>query len=265
MSLQSAAQSLQPRRLIAALAGHAVGSEIQVHEELGSTSDHARDLGMAGHPNGLAVFAESQNAGRGRRDNRWSSQSGLDLAVSILLRPEARLEIWPRLTTLAALAICHAIESVTSLKAEIKWPNDIFIADRKAAGILAETFTASTGPFMVIGIGVNVNSVDLPPDLRESATSLKQAAGRDVDRNALAIALLKALDQQVKRLEPGFAKAVEEVQQRSWLMGRPLVAQVDGRELRGVATGLNAEGHLLIRDEQGTIVALSSAEQVRAR
>jgi BirA family biotin operon repressor/biotin-[acetyl-CoA-carboxylase] ligase len=263
MSLPSAAQSLQPRRLIAALAGHAVGSEIQVHEELGSTSDHARDLGMAGHPHGLAVFAESQNAGRGRRDNRWSSQPGLDLAVSILLRPEARLEIWPRLTTLAALAICQAIESVTRLRAEIKWPNDIFIADRKAAGILAETFTAGAGAFMVIGIGVNVNSVDLPPDLRGTATSLKLASGREVDRNALAIALLKALDQQVKRVEQGFAKAVEEVRQRSWLMNKPLVARVDGREVRGLATGLNAEGHLLIRDEQGAVVALSSAEQVR--
>jgi BirA family biotin operon repressor/biotin-[acetyl-CoA-carboxylase] ligase len=106
--------------------------------------------------------------------------------------------------------------------------------------------------------------VDLPPDLRESATSLKLASGRDVDRSVLAIALLKALDQQVKRVEQGFPNAVEEVRQRSWLMGKPLAAKVDGRELRGVATGLNAEGHLLIRDEQGAVVALSSAEQVRA-
>jgi len=105
-------QPLQLRRLIAALAGHAVGSEIQVHEELGSTSDHARGLGMAGHPHGLAVFAESQNAGRGRRENRWSSQPGLDLAVSILLRPEARLELWPRFTTLAALATCKAMTAM---------------------------------------------------------------------------------------------------------------------------------------------------------
>ena len=260
----NAAHLLQPRRLVAALAGHALGSEIQVHEELGSTSDHTRDLGMAGHPHGVVVFAESQSAGRGRRDNRWSSQPAMDLAVSILLRPETRMEFWPRLTTLAALAICHAMESVTSVAAFIKWPNDVFIQDRKCAGILAETFTGSSGAFMVLGIGVNVNSTDLPLDLRETATSLKLASGHDIDRTALAIALLKSLDRQLKRMDAGYVDAVDEVQRRSWLVGRPLTARVEGREVRGVATGLNAEGHLLVRDEQGVVLTLSSAEQVRA-
>jgi BirA family biotin operon repressor/biotin-[acetyl-CoA-carboxylase] ligase len=249
---------------MAALAGHAIGAEIQVHEELESTSDHARELGMAGHPHGLVVFAEAQHAGRGRRENRWSSQPGLDLAVSVLLRPAERLELWPRLTTLSALAICGAIEKVTALQPMIKWPNDVIVADRKAAGILAETFTGGTGAFMVGGIGVNVNSVDLPPDLRATATSLKLASGREVDRNALAIALLKALDVQVRRMESGYAEAVDEVRQRSWLLGRALTALVDGREVRGVAAGLNAEGHLLLREEHGGVLALSSAEQVRA-
>lgn len=245
------------------MAGHAVGAEIQVHEELGSTSDHARDLGLAGHPHGLVVFAESQTEGRGRRENRWSSQAGLDLAVSALLRPEARLELWPRMTTLAALAVCQAIEAAAPLTALIKWPNDVLVQDRKCAGVLAETFTGATGAFMVVGIGVNVNAVDLPPDLRETATSLKLASGREVDRTALAIALLKALDRQVTRMEQGFAEAVGEVRQRSWLVGRAVRAQVEGREIRGVATGLNAEGHLLVRDERGLEIALSSAEQVR--
>jgi len=263
MLVQSALHKLQPRRLIGALAGHGIGTEIQVHEELGSTSDHARDLGMAGHPHGLVVFAESQSAGRGRRESQWSSQPGLDLAVSVLLRPEAGLELWPRLTTLTALAICHAIDSVTSLKALIKWPNDVFIHDRKTAGILAETFTGAAGAFMVIGIGINVNSVDLPPGLRDTATSLQLASGRDVDRNALAIALLKSLDQQVKRLVHGFAESLDEVRQRSWLIGRAVTARVDGREVRGRATGLNAEGHLLLLHEDGAVIALSSAEQVR--
>jgi BirA family biotin operon repressor/biotin-[acetyl-CoA-carboxylase] ligase len=119
------------------------------------------------------------------------------------------------------------------------------------------------GAFMVVGIGVNVNSADLPPPLRDTATSLKLESGRDVDRTAFAIALLKSLDEEVKRIEHGFADAVEEVRQRSWLLGRPLSAIVDGRELRGIASGLNAEGHLLLRDEQGGAFELSSAEQVR--
>jgi BirA family biotin operon repressor/biotin-[acetyl-CoA-carboxylase] ligase len=259
------ALALQPRRLMAALAGHAIGAEIQVHEELGSTSDHVRELGFAGHPHGLAVFAESQTAGRGRRENRWVSEPGMDLAVSILLRPEARLEHWPRVTTLAALAICRAMETVAPpLKAMIKWPNDVYVNDRKAAGILAETFMQGGGAFMVLGIGVNVNTTVYPPELSGTATSLKIASGRDVDRNAFAIALLKALDRLAPQMEQGFAEALEEVRQRSWLMGKELTALVEGREVRGVATGLNEEGHLLIREERGAERVLSSAEQVRA-
>lgn len=246
-----------------AMAGHEIGGEIQVHEELGSTSDEVRELGLAGHPHGLVVFAESQTAGRGRRENRWNSQPGMDLAFSLLLRPQVPVMYWPRLTTLAALAICQAIEGVAVLPALIKWPNDVYVHDRKCAGILAETFMGGAGAFMVLGIGLNVNSEDMPPDLRTSATSLKLATGKSVDRSVLAIALLKSLDQQIRKINAGFSEAVEEVQQRSWLLGKVLTARVDGREVRGMATGLDDEGHLLVRDEQGVILTLSSAEQVR--
>jgi BirA family biotin operon repressor/biotin-[acetyl-CoA-carboxylase] ligase len=187
----------------------------------------------------------------------------LDLAVSVLLRPEARLEWWPRFTTLSALAVCHAIEAATDLKAKIKWPNDVYVQDRKVAGILAETFQDSAGAFMVVGVGLNVNSVNLPPDLRATAGSLKLAAGREVDRTTLAIALLKSLDALTKGFDSGFAEVLEEVRSRSWLIGRPLTALVDGQVVQGVAEGLNAEGHLLMRDDRGTLRALSSAEQVR--
>ncbi len=246
-----------------ALAGRAIGSEVQVHEELGSTSDEVRQLGLAGHPHGLVVFAESQTAGRGRRDNRWTSQPGTDLAFSVLLRPESPMTEWPRITTMAALAICQAVESVTALRVFIKWPNDIYLQDRKCAGILAETFMGSTGAFMVLGIGVNVNSEDMPADLRATATSLRLATGQLVDRSGLAIALLKALDLQMRRLGAGFAEAVDEVQQRSWLVGKMLTARVEGREVRGLATGLDREGHLVVRDDLGVVLTLSSAEQVR--
>jgi BirA family biotin operon repressor/biotin-[acetyl-CoA-carboxylase] ligase len=218
---------------------------------------------MAGYPHGLVVLAECQSAGRGRRESRWSSEAGQDLLLSVLLRPEERMEMWPRFTTLAALAISQAVESVAPVQAFIKWPNDVYLQDRKAAGILAETFTGGSGAFMVLGMGVNGNTTTYPPELRGSATSLKLASGRDVDRNALAIALLKALDRQVQRVGAGFPQVLDEVQQRSWLMGKRLTARVDGREVRGTATGLNAEGHLLVRDEQGAVLALSSAEQVR--
>ncbi|MEY4485145.1 MAG: hypothetical protein RL693_2597, partial [Verrucomicrobiota bacterium] len=212
---------------------------------------------------GLVVFAEAQSAGRGRRDNRWTSEPGRDLLLSILLRPQVRMEHWPRLTTLAALAICRAIEKTTPLTPVIKWPNDIYLSDRKCAGILAESFTGNNGAFMVLGIGLNVNTRDFPPDLQ--ATSLRRETPQEKihDRNALAIALLKQLNQLVISWEDGFSSVVAEVRQRSWLLGKPITARMEGRPVEGVVVDLNQEGHLLVRQSDGAILTLSSAEQVR--
>ncbi|CAN5748193.1 N/A [soil metagenome] len=245
------------------MAGHVIGCEVQVHEELSSTSDHVRELGQAGYPHGLVVFAETQSAGRGRRENRWTSEPGQDLLFSILLRPQVRMERWPRLTTIAALAICRAIESATPLKPVIKWPNDIYLSDRKCAGILAESFTGSAGTFMVLGIGLNVNTRDFQPDI--PATSLRRETLQDKiqDRNALAIALLKQLNQLVTNWDEGFVSVIEEVRRRSWLLGKSITARLEGCPVEGVVVDLNQEGHLLVRQSDGAILTLSSAEQVR--
>jgi BirA family biotin operon repressor/biotin-[acetyl-CoA-carboxylase] ligase len=263
MSYADSSTALQSRRLTSALAGHAIGCEIQVHEELASTSDHVRELGQAGYPHGLVVFAEAQTAGRGRRDNRWTSEPGQDLLLSILLRPGVCMERWPRLTTIAALAICRAIENTTPLKPVIKWPNDIYLSDRKCAGILAESFTGTSGTFMVLGVGLNVNTRIFPPEL--PATSLRRETSQEKiqDRNVLAIALLKQLNQLVMSWDEGFATIIEEVRQRSWLLGKPITARMEGRPVEGIVVDLNQEGHLLVRQSDGTILTLSSAEQVR--
>ena len=255
--------ALQSRRIAAALAGHAIGGEVQVHAELPSTNDHVRQLGLAGYPHGLVVLAESQTAGRGRRENRWCSAPGQDLLLSVLLRPGARMEHWPRLTTLAALSVCKAIEFTSPLKPAIKWPNDVLVNDRKCAGILAETFAGGSSSFMVLGIGINVNTTTYPPELCDTATSLKLVLERHVDRNTLAIALLKQLDLHLLHWEAGFADAVKEVTERNWLIGRAVTARMDGRQVQGVASSLNAEGHLVLIQDDGRAVTLTSAEHVR--
>ena len=187
---------LDARRITAALAGQEIGSEVQVHDELGSTSDHARGLGLAGHPHGTIVLAEHQTAGRGRRENTWTASPHKNMLLSVLLRPSVSLEFWPRITTLAALALCQAIDSSTGLKAAIKWPNDIYLHDKKCAGILAETFNGPTGTFLVLGMGLNVNETGFPEELRVTATSLRlEAHGHsDLDRNLLVINVLRHIN-----------------------------------------------------------------------
>ena len=237
---------------------------ITVLDEVGSTSDwlkqHATTL-----PVGTVVFAECQTAGRGRRDNRWLAPRGKDLMFSLLLKPEAPLEKWPRITTLAALALCKAIEAELPLQPRIKWPNDIYLSDRKVSGLLAETVSTRGGMLMVLGIGLNVNALDFPPEL--NATSLLRALSspvlHEIDRNALGCRLLHALHAELLRIEADYPSAISEVRERSWLMGRQIRARTPQGEIFGRVLDLNEEGHLLLESSDGSTHTLTSAEEVR--
>lgn len=237
---------------------------VTVLDEVGSTSDwlkqNATDI-----PAGTVVFAESQTAGRGRRDNRWIAPRGRDLMFSLLLKPAVSMEFWPRITTLAALAICKAIEAELPLQPRIKWPNDVYLSDRKASGLLAETVSTHGGTQIVLGIGLNVNSMDFPSEI--SATSLLQqlqpASIREIDRNALAGRLLAELHHEFLRLRDGFSAAVAEVRERSWLIGRQIRARAPQGEVFGRVLDLNEEGHLILEFPDGSTHALTSADEVR--
>lgn len=258
--------SLDASEIVRSLGDCPVTWELIVHDEIASTSDVAREAGLGGAPHGTAIFAEHQTAGRGRRHNRWLMERGAGLMFSLVLRPAAPMALWPRLTTLAALAVCKGIEAELPLRPLIKWPNDIYLSDRKAAGLLAESFTGPHGPFLVLGIGVNVNTRAFPEAIRDSATSLLlevRPAPPALDRCALAAALLRALGIEIERLDEHFPDAMSEVRARSWLIGKAIRAKVDGREIFGRAADLNHEGHLLIALPDGTLRALSSADEVR--
>lgn len=278
MSTLSSTPPLDARRIRAALAGHAIGAEVQVHEELASTSDHVRELGLAGLPHGLVVFAESQTAGRGRRENRWSAEPRHDLLFSILIRPVVGMEKFSRLATLAALGLSRGVESITDgagasrpgrSKGEtpllqIKWPNDLLLGGKKFCGILAEMFTSTAGPFLVLGVGINVNSVTFPTELRESATSLRlESGGQPLDRTGLAIALLHGLEQALQSWDSGFECIITEVKQRSFLLGKRIRARIGDDLVVGTAHDLGHEGGLVLRRDDGSLLELTSAENVR--
>lgn len=238
---------------------------VAVVAETASTNDSLREQAAAGAAAGCVLFAEAQTAGRGRRDNRWLAPPGQDLMFSLLLRPQAAVYLWPRVTTLAALAVCLAIEDQLPLRPLIKWPNDIYLDGRKVSGLLAEV--AGAADALVLGIGLNVNTRTFPPGLEGVATSLLAALPapgvRWLDRQALAVALLRELDRQLQRIDEGFAEAVDEVRRRSWLLGRQIRALVAGREVFGRVLDLNAEGHLLLALPDGSSLALASADSVR--
>jgi BirA family biotin operon repressor/biotin-[acetyl-CoA-carboxylase] ligase len=240
---------------------------VRVVDEIGSTSDAVREAAMAGETSGLVLFAESQTAGRGRRQNRWLAPRGKDLMFSLLLQPEAPTPLWPRLTTLAALALCRAVEDELPLRPLIKWPNDLYVNDRKVSGLLADVVSTRSGLMLVLGIGLNVNTRQFPPELEGAAASLLGsmpfAQTPELDRNSLAAAVLQQLHAQFQRIEDGFHEAVAETRERSWLLGRQIRATVDGCELYGRAVDLDSEGRLLLALPDGDVTTLGSAESVR--
>ena len=238
---------------------------VTVLDEVGSTSDWLKQ-NAADLPVGTVVFTESQSAGRGRRDNRWLAPRGKDLMFSLLLKPAPPMEKWSRITTLAALGICQAIEDELPLQPRIKWPNDIYLNHRKVSGLLAETVSTSTGIHLVLGIGLNVNTLDFPSEL--SATSLLQqlqpASIREIDRNPLASRLLASLHTEFHHLDVGFSAAIAEVRERSWLIGRQIRCRAEGCEVHGRVLDLNEEGHLMLALPDGSSRTLTSAEEIRA-
>jgi BirA family biotin operon repressor/biotin-[acetyl-CoA-carboxylase] ligase len=232
-----------------------------------STNDDARALGLRGAPHGSLVIADSQSAGRGRRGASWIAPPGHCLLASFLLRPQLPPEAWPRLTHAAALAVCSALDAIPDLPmALIKWPNDVYLNDRKVCGILVESVIDSRGGFAVAGIGVNLNIQhdSFPEDLRPIATSvLMENHGQGTDRTDFAITLARALKSALARAETDFPGLVTDCAARSWLTGKTLCVSVPHGDLTGAWAGLGPSGELLLAQPGGTVTAITSADRVR--
>lgn len=196
MSATETGDRLIADELRAGLAGCRVGNEIVVVEETRSTNDLAWEAAERGAPEGFVVFAERQTAGRGQYGRRWESAPYRGLWLSVLLRPAMTLRESTQLTSLLADSIATTINEETSCAASIKPPNDIYIGERKVAGVLVEGRTDNDGRYVAVaGIGINVNQTidDFPEELRPTAGSLAMVAGRTIARRELAIALLRNL------------------------------------------------------------------------
>src|SRR6267143_1887506 len=183
--------------LQADLGGAVIGHRIIVLEQTGSTNDAILQVANANLKEGLVVFAEHQTAGRGQRGNRWESATGKGLWFSILLRPGIQVNDSGRLTIWAMESICDVIRTEFSLEPTVKLPNDVQLYGRKVAGVLVEMRAQQKAPHLaIVGIGINVNhSVeDFPPELQNRAISLAMALHRPVDRQQLAVAILRNLN-----------------------------------------------------------------------
>jgi BirA family transcriptional regulator, biotin operon repressor / biotin---[acetyl-CoA-carboxylase] ligase len=256
--LMSAPDVLHADDLISRL-GHTkvVGRDIQVFQETTSTNDVIERLARDGVKEGVVVFADAQTKGRGRLGRKWMSPAKAGLWFSLLLRPALRPQEATQLTVASATALRRAIERLTGLKAQIKWPNDIVVGGRKVAGILTElSAELDRVKHLILGIGVNVNLSpgDFPPELRRLATSLKTELGKAVSRPELAVEMLRELDVDYARLAAGeFATVADEWEQHCATLAQEVVIRVGDRQLRGRAESLDDDGALLLRTDHGRL------------
>ncbi|MCD6554008.1 MAG: biotin--[acetyl-CoA-carboxylase] ligase [Anaerolineae bacterium] len=231
-----------------------IGRRVVVYPRVGSTNDEAKRLAEDGAPEGTLVVADEQTAGRGRLQRTWWAPAGTALLMSLILRPDLAPHQAQRLTMLCSLAICDAIAGTTGLVPAVKWPNDVLLRGRKVCGILTEL--GIEGPrlaYAVVGMGVNVN-VDFggAGELTHTATSLAQELGREVSRLELLRAILINVEERYARLRAGESPHAEWAARLATL-GQRVIVTTPTEQLSGIAEGVDADGALLLRDENGVL------------
>ncbi len=214
-----------------------------------STNTEARAWADAGAPHGALVFADHQTAGKGRHDRTWSSAAGLNLTVSLVLRPEIHPAQYGLITLAASLAVLQTIRSnCTAVSSRIKWPNDILVDGKKCCGMLLESAIGvePSESYVILGIGLNVNQTDFPDAIQNSATSIMLACGRPVDRSHLLADLLGKLEIILDTLEKQPEAIASRYQEELEGVGKPMtLTHVHTNRLyEGILCGIDAAGAL---------------------
>ncbi len=237
---------------------------LRIYGTVDSTNNLAKKLIQSGVPNFIAIVADSQTAGRGRRGRQWISPPGVNIYTSIILPKECqapeiavgRPQLHP---LLASVVVCDTLRSVApevGRETGIKWPNDILISERKIAGILVERTSDGSS---IIGIGININMTedDFPPELRERGCSLYTVTGRRFQRGEI-------LKEMLRGFRDILGITVDDLL-REWTARSCTIQTVvkasmpDGHVIKGVARGIDREGRLIV-DAEGERWIINSAD-----
>ena len=249
---------------------HIVGRRILYYPELGSTMDEVAKLALEGAEEGTVVIAERQSAGRGRQGRSWVSQPG-NLLFSVLFRPA--IDQLPFISIIGGLAAARAVRKVAGIDPGFKWPNDLILNGRKAAGILAESaIEGDSVCYAVLGIGMNVafdaagddDISTLHPELVGGAISVNEAAGNEVARESLLRQVLLELDGLYRNL-PGGGTGAGKSPVPEWssllnTIGNRVTATFQDDSITGQAVGVDDTGNLLLRTDSGRTVTLTAGD-----
>ena len=242
--------------------GLGLGASLSATEMTESTNDDALAAAREGAAHGTTFVTDSQTRGRGRRGRAWFASPGESLLCSVVLRlplaPEAAIPLPLAVGLAVRAAVEKALPASRALDARVKWPNDVWIGDKKVAGILVETcLRGKVLDAIVVGFGINVHTREFPEELRDVASSIALAIGDDatgtLSREGLLISVLTELERRLSDfLKQGVRGLLAEFSQFDALRGRSVrVDAVEGR-----AEGIDQEGRLLIRQADDTRVSV---------
>ena len=236
-------------------------------DSLDSTNLEAMRQAKAGAGEGLCIVARSQTRGRGRLDRSWQSPEDAGLYMSLLLQPKFEMNAWPLITLMAATAVREALFQTCGLAADIKWPNDLCVDDKKLCGILAETLETSVGCFVILGIGINLTR-DVLPLVQTEATSIESVTGEKPDGERVLAGLLKSIAEKYELLNnaAGREHAIREwCAHSSYASGRPVRVSLNEESFEGTTRGLESDGALRVETNDGRIRVIRAGDVTALR
>lgn len=227
-------------------------ARLRFRSSVDSTNDVALSLANAGEGTGASVLADQQAAGRGRRGRTWFSPAGAGLYLSVIVRPSERTKALPVITLAAGVAAARAVQAISGLPIDLKWPNDLVVGKRwrKLGGVLCEATGSGSGvDAIVIGLGMNLLRTSYPREIADRATSLDVEVGRQVDRAAMVVEVLAQLRVVVEQYQAGDLEAIIGAWRtfgRGGLGGATVGWQDRQGPRRGRAMDIDHDGALLV-------------------
>jgi BirA family transcriptional regulator, biotin operon repressor / biotin---[acetyl-CoA-carboxylase] ligase len=260
--LEAVPDLLLPDVLGPLVSGTMFASRIHHYFRIGSTNVEAMHAAAGGEPEGAVYVAEQQTAGRGRGGHSWESEQSVGIYCSVVVRPPMAPVDALFLSLMTGIATARAVEQITGLHPDLRWPNDLLLDGKKVCGILTEMNAEPTQVrYVVLGIGINVNQASFTGELEPIATSLRMESGREWSRVELAAALLKSLDSEYRKFVAGgeAARAAirREFESRSSFARSRYVRVGEENPYEGITEGLDHRGFLLVRTDSGLRTVLS--------
>ncbi len=250
--------------LLSLLPEHPWHDHIHWFDTIDSTNTRAKIMAQQGAPHGTVLIAGHQTGGRGRLGRSFHSPEGSGVYLSVILRPNCQAGDLMHLTCAAAVAMCEAIEKAAPVHAGIKWTNDLLIGKRKLGGVLTELGMDADGKisYAVIGIGINCTqkAEDFPPDIRQIATSLAMASGKDTSRMALAAAMIRELHRMDLSLFTGKRAMLDAYRSRCVTLGNPVSILRGDTVSYAKAVDIDSAGALIVCHEDSHLETVSSGE-----